>query len=144
MHRPRGFTFLAAVLAILLPAQVIALLARGPAGGESVAEPVLELLLVALTAVAAEALWRVRPWATRACGVLAAVAMLLLALRFDGAGSPVAVMTRLANVMLLGVILVFAVVCVHHTLEHLLGGPRPRYRRTAPRISRPVPPRGVR
>ena len=144
MHRPRGFAILAAVLALLLPAQVIALLARGPAGGGVAADPVLQLLVAALTAVAAEALWRVRPWATRACGVLAAAAMLRIALRFDGAGPPVAVMTRLANVMLLGVVLVFTVVCVHHTLEHLLGGPVPRQRRRVPRISGAAATRRVR
>jgi peptidoglycan/LPS O-acetylase OafA/YrhL len=81
-RRPRGFTLIAVVLALQLVSNVLMLVAAPPL--EAARGPVeagLALLAVVLKAVAVEALWRVRPWATRALGSLSAVALALLYLR---------------------------------------------------------------
>jgi peptidoglycan/LPS O-acetylase OafA/YrhL len=66
--RPRGFTLAALLLGLFVLQQAGALM-------DEPAEPsfpaAVKLLATVLSAVAAEALWTVRPWATRACGALA-------------------------------------------------------------------------
>jgi len=72
--RPRGFTLIAFVLAMRLAVNVAGLLATPPVRpGRAALETVLSVLAIVLKAVTVEALWRVRPWATRAFGSMSAV-----------------------------------------------------------------------
>jgi hypothetical protein len=74
--RPRGFAILAVVLAMQLSGSVAELIATPPLGaGHPPVEAALALLAIVLNAVTVEALWRVRPWATRAFGSMSAVAL---------------------------------------------------------------------
>jgi hypothetical protein len=80
MNRPIGLTLLALILAIFVLGRVVEMLDRSPLPLSFAS--VLALLGTVLAAVAAEALWRIRPWAARACGALA---VLVLAAYFEDA-----------------------------------------------------------
>jgi hypothetical protein len=72
--RPRGFTIVAFLLAMRLVDNVAALVATSPVrAGRPALETVLFVLAIVLKAITVEALWRVRPWATRAFGSMSAV-----------------------------------------------------------------------
>lgn len=71
--RPGGFTVLAIGLGLFVVGQVSDIVGS-PAGPLSW-PVVVSLVATGLAAVAVEALWKVRPWATRACGALALLAM---------------------------------------------------------------------
>jgi len=72
-RRPGGFTLLAVILALFVLGQVMDTLDHPPLPLSF--GSVLALLGTVLSAVAAEALWTVRPWASRACGALAVLAL---------------------------------------------------------------------
>jgi predicted membrane channel-forming protein YqfA (hemolysin III family) len=73
VKRPRGFTILAVILGLGLVGELMELADRQPGLRHDAIGAVLAILAMALSAVAIEALWRFRPWATRAVAALAVV-----------------------------------------------------------------------
>jgi hypothetical protein len=76
VKRPLGFVFLAGVLAIQLAGSLTAPVMLPPLRpGLSPLDALFAISAVALSAVSIEALWRVRPWATRAFGAMSAAGL---------------------------------------------------------------------
>ncbi|HEX8242767.1 MAG TPA: hypothetical protein VF541_04715 [Longimicrobium sp.] len=131
MRRPSGFTVLSVILGFVLAGYVRALLAERPAAGEQ--GPVvaaLNLLVLVLMAVACEALWRVRPWCTRAFGFVAAAVLLRLEAGLVGASTDL--LGQAMAVGYTGGLLAIVLVYVRSRAKTLFG-PRP-VRTSAPRL----------
>ena len=131
MRRPTGFTVLSVILGFVLAGYVRALLADRPAAdGRGALGAALNLLVLVLMAVACEALWRVRPWCTRAFGFMAAAVLLrteagLLRASIDLVGHAMAVGFTGG---LLAIVLAYV-----HSRAKTLFGPGP-VRTSAPRL----------
>ncbi|HSU13865.1 hypothetical protein [Longimicrobium sp.] len=128
--RPLGFSIFAVFLAMQLCGNLVALVAAGPASGmQTPLEGMLALLVAALKAVTVEALWRVRPWATRASGLLSAAVVALLVVRWR---VPLEVVPVLGMLFLAG----FLAMCtfyVHQRIQERFGPP------AGMRVPRPQP-----
>ena len=124
MKRPLGFALLSLALAFLVLARVDALLEGGPPWyGGWPAVVALNLLYVSLMAVTAEALWRVRPWCTRALAWTSVVAMPLLVAGggLSGAGRGM----RLVFVLCVAAFLATLLLYVDDRADRLFGQPVP-------------------
>jgi carbon starvation protein CstA len=142
MKRPPGFPVLAFVLANVVYLRVLELLlGRPPWVGTGPGIVALNLLLVPLLAIAAEALWRVRPWCVTAITWTAVVALPLFVagvadhFRRDSFGAVVFIVLFL-------VILVAVVSYVQKQAEALFGAavPRPAHGAAVRRRISVVPP----
>jgi hypothetical protein len=83
-RRPAGFALLGFCLARYVIGASLDLMDPAWRGGAPWPAALLRLAVVAVSAVACEALWMVRPWAARAVGALAALIFLAVAVRTGG------------------------------------------------------------
>jgi hypothetical protein len=142
VQRPAGFTRMAAVLALLAAlGGAMLVLGRPPWTGDSPVLLALQMLLVALMAVTAEALWRVRPWCTRALTwtAVAAVAVFVAA---EVTVFRVDLFAGFVVMLLFAARLARLVGYVEHEAAALFRSPRPRPARGAERGRAGVAARG--
>jgi hypothetical protein len=147
MKRPLRFAVLAVVMAMIAWNGVVALLQRAPADGP---KPLLGTAMgiaeLALLLVTADALWRMRPWCTRAFAALSCAVVARMLVTLDAGGEDLGLI-RVVWIALVGAFLAGLVAVVHDRAETLFGPSPPksppfRIRRAPP--TAPVPPGTVR